>query len=76
MHLKTCNLSWNGLGPEGGAAIADAIKGNSSLLELDISGNRLDATSATLIAKALQVNDELRVLKVRFLSQHINLYHD
>ena len=64
VRLKSCDLSWNGFGPKGGAAIADALSTNESLQELSISGNRLDVESAILIAKALKKNEELKVLKV------------
>ncbi|WAR19264.1 LR74A-like protein [Mya arenaria] len=35
VRLKSCNISWNGFGPEGGAAIGEAMASNSALLELD-----------------------------------------
>ena len=62
--MKKVNLSWNGFGPEGGVALADAIHTNGALLELDVSGNRLDCNSAVLIAKALKNNDSLQILRV------------
>ena len=57
-------MSWNGFGPEGGAALADAIATNEALIELDISGNRLDIQSALLIAKAISTNEQLQILRV------------
>ena len=36
-----CSLSFNGLGPEGAAALAPAIAANGSLTVLDISSNRI-----------------------------------
>ncbi len=65
VRLKTCNVSWNGFGPETGAAIADAIANNRALLELDISGNRLDYRAAVAIGRALKRNEELEILRVR-----------
>ena len=64
MRLKKCNLAWNGFGPEGGTAIADAIGANDALRDLDISGNRLDGHSGFLIAKGLRKNEDLMYLKV------------
>lgn len=60
-------MSWNGFGPEGGAVIADALATNNSLLEIDISGNRLNADAAVKIAKAIFSNDNLRILRVKLL---------
>ena len=45
--------------------IADVIANNQALLELDITGNRLDYNTAQAISKALRRNEELHVLKVR-----------
>ena len=64
VRLKKCNLAWNGFGPDGGLAIAETIAYNRALLELDISGNRLDYRSATSISRALKRNEELEVLRV------------
>lgn len=60
-------MSWNGFGPEGGAVIADALATNNSLLEIDISGNRLNAEAAVKIAKAIFSNDNLRILRVKLI---------
>lgn len=64
MRLKNCSLAWNGFGPEGGAAIADALVTNSALQEIDVSGNRLNADVAVRLAKAITINDSIKVLKV------------
>lgn len=64
VRLKKCSLAWNGFGPEGGAAIADALMTNNSLQEIDISGNRLSADVAIKVAKAIMSNDNIRILKV------------
>lgn len=55
----------NGFGPEGGQALADCIKNNRALEELNISRNRLNTPNALAIAQALLQNDSLQVLKVR-----------
>ena len=64
VRLKSLNLAWNGLGLEGGAAVADALMTNQALLELDLSGNRLGLDTAKRMAKVLASNDSIRVLKV------------
>ena len=65
VRLKSLNLAWNGLGQEGGAAVADALMSNQALLELDLTGNRLGLDTAKRMAKVLTSNDSIRVLKVR-----------
>ena len=64
VRLKVCNISWNGFGPEGGSAIGEALASNNSLLEIDISGNRLSSDSATKMARTISANDALRSIKV------------
>ncbi len=54
----------NGFGPDGGQILADCIKQNAALEELNISSNRLNTRNAFAIAEALLSNDSLRVLKV------------
>ena len=39
--LVELDLSWNGFGNEGAAAIGEALKYNSSLEVLDLSNNRI-----------------------------------
>lgn len=65
VRLKSCNIGWNGFGPEGGAAVADAMISNNSLLELDVSGNRLTAESAIKMSRMISSNDNIRVLRVK-----------
>lgn len=55
----------NGFGPEGGGSLADCIKSNGTLQELNVSGNRLNTPNAFAIAQALAVNTTLQVLKVK-----------
>ena len=63
--MKRCNLEMNGFGPDGGQALADCIKQNGALEELNISSNRLNTANAFAIAQALLSNDSLQVLKVK-----------
>ena len=64
IRIKVCNLAWNGFGPEGGVALADAIVSNEALTELDVSGNRIDSYACELIGKAVARNELIKVLKV------------
>lgn len=54
----------NGMGLDGSCEMGKALKQNRSLLELDISYNRLPQEGITCIASGLQANDTLRTLKV------------
>lgn len=70
VRLKICDISWNGFGPEGGAAVGEAMVSNNALLELDISGNRLTADTAVKMARMISSNDNIRTLRVTH-----NYYH-
>lgn len=54
----------NGFDNEGAFAVADIIKRNTTLLNLDVSYNRIGTPGAQVIAKALETNDSLKILKV------------
>ena len=54
----------NGLGNEGALAIGEILKNNHVLRELDVSSNRITAEGALLLAKGLDSNEELHILKV------------
>ena len=70
VRLKLCNISWNGFGPEGGAAVGEAMVSNNALLELDVSGNRLTVDTAMKMARMISGNDNIRTLRVNSSSQH------
>jgi len=55
----------NGFGLTGVISLATALKANSSLLELDISDNRIPIEGAAELGKVFSINDSLQVLKVR-----------
>ena len=38
---RVCRLEDNRLGPDGGMALAEALKNNTTLKKLDVQGNRL-----------------------------------
>ena len=65
MGLKSFNMAMAGLGQEGAEAMSRALRENRTLLELDISLNRINMEGAQAIAKGLKDNDTLKVLKVR-----------
>ena len=62
--LTSLNLSSN-LGPEGGDAIAAALRVNTALETLDLSLTGLDAEAGRALAEALEVNTTLWTLKVQ-----------
>ena len=43
--MTSLNLAWNNLGADGGRALAEGLKGNTVITELDISGNDLGRNS-------------------------------
>jgi hypothetical protein len=57
-----------GLGKEGAEAISRALRENRTLLELDISLNRINMEGAIALAKGVKENDTLTVLKVNYLT--------
>ena len=65
---RVLNLAWNGFGPEGGVAIADALLVNEALVDVDLTGNRLDGKAAQSLGRVFtSKNETLQVLKVRLL---------
>ena len=54
----------NGFGPVGGQALADCIKQNRGLEELNINANRLNTTNAFAIAQGLLSNESLEILHI------------
>lgn len=62
--LKTLDLSMNGCGNEGAAALAEVLKTNSSLAYLNVSNNDISNEGISKISKGLEFNESLRSLKV------------
>ena len=54
----------NGLGNEGAFGIADILKQSGTVTSVDVFNNRIASIGATVIAKALETNDLLKVFKV------------
>jgi len=60
--LRVLDLSNNELCPAGGAALAEGLKGSSTLTKLDLSSNGLGPKECFTIAGALRVNRSLTTL--------------
>ena len=66
-------MAMAGLGRDGAEAISKALKENRSLLELDISLNRIGLEGARDVAKGMKENDTLRVLRVRIFISSLSM---
>jgi len=55
----------NGFSDVGAEALGRALKHNRTLMELDVSHNRISEIGAGHIALGLQTNDVLKCLKVK-----------
>jgi len=53
-----------GLGQDGAEAMGRALKENRTLIELDISLNRINLEGALALSKGIKENDNLKILKV------------
>ena len=58
---STINLRWNSIGAEGAKYVAEALKVNTSLTEIDLGDNNIGAEGAKYVAEALKVNTSLTV---------------
>ena len=54
----------NGFSNDGLKALVAALEVNTSLLELDITNNRIDLEGCKILAKILRQNSTLETLKV------------
>lgn len=70
MGLRRVRFTMAGLGKLGAQAIMEALKHNRTLIELDISFNRIPIEGANFIAAGLRHNDTLKVLKVCLLVKY------
>ena len=62
--LKKLNVSFNGFGTEGTALMGVALATNRTLLELDMSKNRITEFDLKLFTKQMAQNDTLQILRV------------
>lgn len=58
------NLSWNGLGKEGCIELAQSLKKNTNLADLNVSSNRIDMTSLRFLLHGLVQNKGIRYFQV------------
>ena len=58
------DLSWNGFEDDGARALCDSMRVNNTLTELNIRNNRISTVGAAHIARGLEGNNTLEVLKV------------
>ena len=68
--LRCLNFAMNGLGLDGAECMGKALKTNRTLLQLDISFNRIPERGAGFIAVGLQTNDVLQGIKVSLRTDH------
>lgn len=62
--LKKLNVSFNGFGTEGTAYMGQALATNSTLIELDMSKNRITNIDLKILTKQMAQNDTLQILRV------------
>ena len=62
-QVAKLGLTDNQLGPEGGASLAEALKTNTTLTELDLDYNQLGPEGGAKLAEALKTNTTLRYLR-------------
>ena len=72
MTITTLNLAWNGFGYEGCAALARALHVNRTLVELDLTSNRIHTPALLELTKGLVLNNTLEILKVKSTMLHFN----
>jgi len=70
--MTTLNLAWNGFGYEGCVALARALHVNRTLVELDLTSNRIHTPALLELTKGLVLNNTLEILKVKSTILHFN----
>lgn len=66
--LKNLNLRMNGFGLEGAKAMAQALIHNRTLMELDLSHNRIPLQGAIALGRGINCNDVLVTIRVSLCS--------
>jgi Ran GTPase-activating protein (RanGAP) involved in mRNA processing and transport len=56
-------LAYNSIGSNGGQALAEALKSNSTLTTLDLAGNSIGSNGGQALAEALKSNSTLTIHK-------------
>lgn len=62
--LKVLDISMNGLGDSGAAAMGEALKENRTLVELDMRNNRITINGVKPLFEGIVENDALQTIKV------------
>ena len=62
--MRSINLSWNGFSDKGSKAVSAALCKNSTLMEIDLSSNRITEEGIVYLTKAFPRNTTLEILKV------------
>ena len=71
--LKDLNISWNGFTDDGAVAMAEALTVNGTLVNLDMSSNRIKGAGFLALCTSLKQNTALRRLLVG--ANMLNQYH-
>ena len=62
--MTVLNLSMNGLSNKGIQPIASALTNNDTIIDLDLSFNRIYDDGMVYLSKALMKNEKLRFIRV------------
>lgn len=65
----------NGLGNQGASLIAHILSKNETLIELDLSNNRIEKDGADIFASKLEMNHKIKKLWVKINLCIIGLIH-
>ena len=71
--LRRLNVSWNGLGKEGCIALAKSLPKNDTLVDLDITCNRIDVVGLPFLLHGLVRNSGLERLNVSISLYYFNI---
>ena len=63
LQLTDLDLGDNQLGPEGGKAVAEALKINTSITHIDLRNNDLGPEGGKAVAEALKINRSITDIK-------------
>ena len=64
LHNAVRRLEYNGIGPEGAKAIADALRVNGSLTKMSLAQNKLEEEGTKALCEALEGNQNLKELDI------------
>ena len=67
-HLEKLDISWNGFHIRGALTLSKALEINTTLLDLNLSCNRLSDGCIQILVNGLKKNSNLKVLRVSWNS--------